>query len=106
MAKTRFTTEQKIQIVLESIKTNIGTAELCHKHNAHPTTLQAWRRWFVDAGKAGLARHGKADPAKAPKREIYDLERVIGELTVANDVLKKPWRKARIECGQADAMAD
>ena len=44
MTKTKFTPEQKIQIVLESIKTNIGMAELCRKHNVHPTTFQAWRQ--------------------------------------------------------------
>ncbi len=41
MTKTKFTPEQKIQIVLESIRTNTGTAELCRKHNACPATLQA-----------------------------------------------------------------
>ena len=40
MTKTKFTPDQKIQIVLESIKTGIGTAELCRKHNVHPQTFQ------------------------------------------------------------------
>ena len=66
MTKTKFTPEQKIQIVPESIKTNIGTAEPCRKHNVHPATFQACRRQFPDAGKAGLAHHGNADPAKPP----------------------------------------
>ena len=44
MTRTLFTPEQKIQIIPESIKTNIGTAELCHKHNVHPTTFQTWRQ--------------------------------------------------------------
>lgn len=89
MTKTKFTPDQKIQIVLESIKTNIGTAELCRRHNVHPQTLQAWRQKFMDAGKAGLSRYGKSDPVKAIKRENGDLKRIIGELTIANDALKK-----------------
>ena len=95
MTKTEFTPEQKIQIVLESIKTNIGTAELCRKHNVHPPTFQTWRRQFLDAGKARLAQHGNADPAKTSKREIDNLKRIIGELTVANDVLKKTLEESR-----------
>ena len=106
MTKTKFTPEQKIQIVLESIKTNISTAELCRKHNVHPTTFQTWSQQFLDAGKARLAHHGNADSTKASKREIDNLKRIIGELTIANDVLKKPWRKAEVERGQADATAD
>ena len=95
MTKTKFTPEQKIRIVLESIKTNIGTAELCRKHNVRPTTFQAWREQFLDAGKARLTHHGNADSAKASKREIDNLKRIIGELTVANDVLKKTLEESR-----------
>ena len=41
------------QIVLESIKTNISTAELCRKYNVHPPppTLQTWRQQFMDVDK-------------------------------------------------------
>ena len=60
----------------------------------------------MDAGKARLAHHGNTDPTKASKKEIDNLKRIIRELTVANDVLKKPWRKAEIERGQTDATAD
>ena len=33
MVKSKFTPDQKVQIVLESIKTNISTAELYRKHS-------------------------------------------------------------------------
>ena len=95
MTKTKFTPEQKIQIVLESIKTNISTAELCRKHNVHPTTFQTWRQQFLDAGKARLTHHGNADSTKASKKEIDNLKRIIGELTIANDVLKKTLEESR-----------
>ena len=89
MTKTKFTPDQKIQIVLESIKTGIGTAELCRKHNVHPQTFQAWRQKFMDGGKSNLSHRGKSDPLKAMKNENSDLKRIIGELMIANDVLKK-----------------
>lgn len=95
MTKTKFTPDQKIQIVLESIRTGIGTAELCRRHNVHPPTFQAWRQKFMDAGKAGLSRYGKSDPARAIKKENGDLKRIIGEMTIANDVLKKTLEAGR-----------
>lgn len=95
MTKTKFTPDQKIQIVLESIKTGIGTAELCRKHNVHPQTFQAWRQKFMDAGKAGLGSYGRSDPVKAIKKENGDLKRIIGELTIANDALKKTLEAGR-----------
>ncbi len=82
MTKTKVTPEQKIQIVLESIKANIGTAELCRKHNVYPTTFQTWRQQFLDADKARLAHHGNADPTKASKKEIDNLRlQHLGVLT-------------------------
>lgn len=89
MVRSKFTPEQKIQIVLESIKTNISTAELCRKHNVHPQTFHVWRQKFMEGGRASLGRPGGRDPVKAMKKERDDLRRIIGELTIANDILKK-----------------
>ena len=89
MKKTKFTTEQKIQIVLESIKTSISAAELCRKHNVHPQTFQAWKQKFMDAGKSSLGTHGRSDPVTACKKENTNLKRIIGEQTVVIDALKK-----------------
>ncbi len=94
MTKTGFTPEQKIRIVLESIRTSTGTARLCRKHGARPAALQAWRRRFLDAGKAGLAHRGNADPARVPKRDDNP-KLVMGEMAVANDVLKKTLVESR-----------
>lgn len=87
--KSKFTPSQKIQIVLESIKTGISTAELCRKHNVHPQTFHTWRQKFMDAGKAGLNHHGKADPINAMKKENDNLKKIIGEHAMVIDVLKK-----------------
>ena len=95
MTKTKFTTEQKIQIVLESIKTSISLAELCRKHNVHPPTFQTWRQKFMENGKAGLANGGRTDPSKAIKKENEHLKQIIRELTMANDVLKKTLEESR-----------
>lgn len=87
MVRSKFTPDQKIQIVLESIRTGISTAELCRKHNIHPQTFHTWRQKFMESGKSGL--RGGGDPVKAMKKERDDLRRIIGELTIANDILKK-----------------
>ncbi len=95
MTKAKFTPDQKIQIVPESIRTGIGTAELCRKHNVHPQTFQAWRQKFMDAGKSGLSRYGRNDPVRTVKKENNDLKRIMGELTIANDALKKTLEASR-----------
>ena len=102
MIKTKFSPDQKIQIVLESIKTATNTAELCRKHNVNPQTFQTWRQKFMDAGKSELSRHGNKDPVKTIKKENDDLKRIIGEQTIVIDALKKPWRQTEIERSQTN----
>ena len=89
MVKSKFTPEQKIQIVLESIRTSINTAELCRKHNIHLQTFHNWKQRFIESGKAGLSQSGKKDPIKTMKKREEDYKRLIGELTIANDILKR-----------------
>ena len=76
MVKSKFTPEQKIQIVLESIRTSISTAELCRKHNVHPQTFHNWKQRFMESGKAGLSQSGKKDPIKTMKKREEDYKRL------------------------------
>ena len=57
-------------------------------------TLYNWRDAFLQGGEAGLANgRGKADPQARRigklEQELYERDRVIGELTIANRILKK-----------------
>jgi transposase-like protein len=77
--RSRWTAEQKIAIVLESLNTNISVAELCRKHNVTPNAFYGWKEKFLEAGKLALAGSLKNE----------SLKKLIGELTIANDCLKK-----------------
>lgn len=94
--KSRWTTEQKITIVMESLNTNISVAELCRKHNVTPNAFYGWKEKFVEAGKLALAGSLKTSPGEEIVGENEKLKRLIGELTIANDALKK----AMIEGGR------
>lgn len=88
VAKSRHPAEEKIRIVMESMTTSIGTAELCRKYNIQPQTFYSWREKFVDGGKMALTgRNGDAE--KHLQKENESLKRIVGELTMANDIFKK-----------------
>ena len=89
MVKSKFTPQEKIRIVLESLNTNISAAELCRKYNVSPPTLYQWKERFLEGGKASLSGASNGDAPKSMKREIDNLKRIIGELTIANDAFKK-----------------
>jgi transposase-like protein len=86
--KSRWTPEDKIRIVLESLNTNISMSELCRKYNLTPGTFYQWRDKFVQGGKLALTG-GLKDPAKEKDAENERLKKLIGELTIANDSFKK-----------------
>ena len=85
--------QDKARIVMEFINTSISAAELCRKHNISPTTFQDWKDKFLQGGRQTLLNKG--DKTKSHAKEVENLKRIIGEITVANDVLKKTLEGAK-----------
>jgi transposase-like protein len=88
------TLEQRSEAVLSLLRREESAAKIARRYGISEPTLYRYRDLFLAAGKAGLAGgNGQADPAR---REVQQLEKqlaqrdqVIGELTIANRVLKK-----------------
>jgi transposase len=51
--KTRriFSSEQKINIVMEALRAEMSVSELCRKYSIHETQFYKWNREFLEAGK-------------------------------------------------------
>lgn len=89
--RSKWTAEQRVAIVMESLNTNISVAELCRKHNVTPNAFYNWKEKFLEAGRlalAGAQRNG-GPSGKELSVEIESLKKLIGELTIANSSLKK-----------------
>ncbi len=87
--KTRWSTNEKIRIVLQTFNPETKAAELCREHNLAPRTLYMWKEQFLEGGKDAVARSGTARALKKHTREVETLKRIIGEYAVANEALKK-----------------
>lgn len=88
VTRTRYSAEEKIRIVMESLTTGTGPAELCRKYNIQPPTYYQWREKFLEGGKMALTgRNG--DAHRQIHKENERLKRIVGELTMANDIFKK-----------------
>ena len=87
----RLSREEKVRIVLETFDPAVVTAELCRRHDISPRTLYLWRERYMKAGSEGLAGSSKGRGSELRKvaRENEDLKKLVGELTLANDALKK-----------------
>ncbi len=85
---------QRREAVLALLRHEEPAHVLIRRYGICETTLYRWRDEFLSAGEAALAKgKGKTD---GRDRQIQDLhkqleerDRVIGELTIANRILKK-----------------
>ena len=78
---------EEIRIVMESINTDIIPAELCRRYNQSPALFNRWREIFLECGKTGLSKPYRRNSDKKRDQEMDKSERIIGELTIANDAL-------------------
>jgi len=89
MTHRHWTAEEKIRIVLESLNTRIGVAELCRKYAVNPVVFYTWKDKFIQGGKQALTRSRRNSGGGELQAENERLKQLIGELTIANDAFKK-----------------
>ena len=86
---------QRTEAVLALLRREEPAAKIARRYGIAEQTLYRYREQFLEGGKAALAKgqRGKADPrdheVERLKKDIGRRDRVIGELTIANDILKK-----------------
>jgi transposase-like protein len=81
-------------VVLMLLRREEAAAVLARRYGISEQTLYRWRDEFLAAGEAALlVAKGGADPRNRQieelKRELARRDQVIGELTIANRLLKK-----------------
>ena len=86
--------EERAQIVLSSLRREETDTAICRRHGISDTTLTRWKEEFLAGGTAALGAGKHVQNTQG--RRIEELERnleqrdqVIGELTIANRILKK-----------------
>jgi transposase-like protein len=92
--KSKLSDTEKLEAVLMLLRKQEPASVLARRYGVSDPTLYRWRDEFLEGGKAALA-NGKHIKNGTPRRvaelekQLAERDRVIGELTVANRVLKK-----------------
>ena len=91
--KSTLPPEQRAELVLRLLSKEEPAAQIARRAGVSEQTLYRWREDFLNAGKQGLAGRGAdREQAKEVNRlqsALAERDQVIGELTIANRVLKK-----------------
>jgi transposase len=89
-----YTAEFKLKVVLESMQRDTTQEEVWKKFGISSSMLHRWRKEFQT--NAASAFPDKRDPRQKVQSQGYepgespdDLKKILGELTVQNEILKK-----------------
>ncbi len=89
-----YTPEYTLKVVLESMQRDTTQEDVCKQFGIASSMLHRWRKEFQ--ANAASAFHDKRDPKQKahsqgyePGESLDDLKKIIGELTVQNDILNK-----------------
>jgi transposase len=92
--KSKVGESEKLEAVLMLLRQQEPAAVLARRYGVSDPTLYRWRDLFLEGGKAALAGepkvlNGSSHRMAQLEKELGERDRVIGELTVANRILKK-----------------
>ena len=91
--RKRYSSEEKIRIVLAGLRDEDSIAELCRQEGISQGLYYSWSKEFLEAGKKRLAgdtaRAATSGEVKDLRREVRDMKVLVADLTLENRLLKK-----------------
>ena len=85
LKRRRFTREFKLQVVRE-VEAGKAPAQAAREYQVHPTLIGRWGKEHLQYAERAFSGNGRLYKEEA---RIAELERLIGQLTMENALLKK-----------------
>jgi transposase len=91
--RKKYSSEEKIRIVLEGMRGEESIAELCRREGLNQNVYYRWSKEFLEAGKQRLTgdikREANSSEVTDLKKENGQLKRLVADIMLKIDVLKK-----------------
>ncbi len=68
--KSKYSDEEKFQIVMESFTDNVTQAAICRKHGIYPVQMSKWREQFILGGKSALAQRRNSNSRDEENQDL------------------------------------
>ena len=89
-ARRKYTSEEKIRIVLEGFRREVTVNDLCRREGIKPHSYYSWTKEFMEAGKERLTRDSVRDATQHElKGENGELKELVVDLSLEAYRLKK-----------------
>ncbi len=84
-SRRKYTSEEKIRIVLEGFHREVTVSDLCRREGIKPHSYYAWTKEFMEAGRERLTRDMVRDATQQEvqglRRENVELKQLVAELS-------------------------
>ena len=91
--RRKFSSEEKIRVVLEGLRGEESIAAICRKESIHPNLYYKWSKDFMEAAKKRMqgdtVREASSDEVYQLRKENDELKQLVAEISLKNRVLKK-----------------
>ena len=91
--RKRFSSEEKIRIVLEGFRNEIPISDLCRRENISTAIYYSWLKDFMEAGKMRLKGDSLREATKSEVKHLREensrLKELLGEQALNIQLLKK-----------------
>ncbi len=98
VARKRWTSEQKLQMIEESMEPGNSVSRVARKNGISPALLYKWRKLMQIGGTTAVEADDEVvsmAEVKALQKRVKALERALGRKTLENEILK-----ATVELGR------
>ena len=96
--RRRFTTEQKLAIVSETMQAGMSISYVARRHALSPSLVFRWRRLMTEGGHEAVRADDEVVPAADARRleeRVRELERHLGRKTLEVEILKEALERTR-----------
>ena len=91
--RRKYSSEEKIRIVIEGMRGEVSIAELCRKEGIAQNLYYRWSKDFLESGKKRLNGYTMSEAntseVQSIKKENAQLKEAVAELLLQNRILKK-----------------
>ena len=89
MIKRQHSPSFKFKVVMESFQRDTTVKQVSDHFGVRATLIHTWRKHFRETGPELFIQKVRGKTRQAEQTSVEELERIIGNLTVENQILKK-----------------
>jgi len=82
MKRRKWSSEQKLKIILEGLSGQIEIVTLCNKYQISQALYYRWRDQLLQFGHQAFETKSMTKKEKGLQHEIQQLKKIIGDLTI------------------------